>query len=153
MPLYEFTCQSCGLRFEKLYRRVSDDATTPCEACGETADRQVTAANFAFSHPDGQLNGAMPPNTGTSDDWNFDKAIGRDAERRWGHMEDRRKKKAEVIRDEARQGRGITMDHLVKKPEGGYRVVEEPERKVINERREASSKIAKAAKEQGGKGG
>ena len=25
MPIYEFTCQSCGLRFEKLFRRVSEE--------------------------------------------------------------------------------------------------------------------------------
>lgn len=149
MPLYVFTCPSCGLRFEKLYRRVSDDSETECESCGATAKRQVTAANFTFAHGEGQTRGPLPPNTGTSDDWNFDKAIGRDAERRWGHIENNRKKKAEIVRDEAKQGRGIGMDHLVKKPEGGYRVVGESERKVINERREASFQIAKAAKKQG----
>lgn len=147
MPIYVFTCQDCGLRFEKLFRRISDDKEYPCQ-CGGTGRRQVTAAAFAFKHPQSQLRGMLPPNTGTSDDFNADKAIGRDAEKRWARIHENNAKKDKMIRDEAQQGRGITRDHLVKKPEGGYRVISESERKVVNERREAAFKVSQAAAKQ-----
>lgn len=148
MPIYVFTCQSCGLRFEKLYRRVSDDREHPCLECDGTGTRQVTAAAFSFKHPQSQLNGALPPNTGTSDDFNFDKAIGRDAEAKWGKIHENNARKDAIIRDEAKQGRGITRDHLVKQREGGYRVIGESERQYVNERREAAFKVSQAATEQ-----
>lgn len=148
MPIYIFTCQSCGLRFEKLYRRMSDDKEHPCVECGGVGARQVTAAAFAFKHPQRQLNGALPPNTGTSDDFNFEKAIGRDAEKKWGKIHENNDRKDALIRDEAKQGRGITRDHLVKKREGGYRVIGESERNTVNERREAAFKVSQAATQQ-----
>jgi len=148
VPIYVFTCQSCGLRFEKLFRRVSEDKEHPCAECDGVGTRQVTAASFAFKHPQSQLNGAVPPNTGTSDDFNFDKAIGRDAEAKWGKIHENNARKDKIIREEAKQGRGITRDHLVKQREGGYRVITESERTVVNERREAAFKVSQAATQQ-----
>lgn len=148
MPIYVFTCQTCGLRFEKLFRRVSDDKEHPCSECGGVGKRQVTAASFSFKHPQSQLRGALPPNTGTSDDFNFDKAIGRDAEKKWAKIHENNAAKDKVIGEEAKKGRGITRDHLVKKREGGYRVVGESERKTINDRREAAFKVSQAATKQ-----
>ncbi len=136
MPIYVFTCQSCGLRFEELYRSVSDTKEHPC-SCGGVGTRQVTAASFSFNHPSRQLNGALPPNTGTSDDWNYDKAIGRDASEKWGKIHENNARKDKIVREKRREGVGITSQHLVKTTsEEGYRVMSEPERKVINERRE-----------------
>ena len=148
MPIYEFTCQSCGLRFEKLFRRISDVKEHPCTACQGTGKREVSAAAFAFKHPASQTRGMAPPNTGTSDDWNFDKAIGRDAAQRWEKIHENNAVKDQIIRDEAKQGRGITRDHLVKKREGGYRVITESERKTVNERRTAAHAISQAASQQ-----
>jgi putative FmdB family regulatory protein len=34
MPLYEFTCQACGQRFEKLFRSMSARPQAPCPKCG-----------------------------------------------------------------------------------------------------------------------
>ena len=148
MPIYEFTCQSCGLRFEVLFRKVSDETSHPCEVCGEEASKQVSAVSFTFNHPSSQRNGPLPPNTGTSDDWNFDKAVGHDAEKKWGKIHENRAKKEGIIRDEAKQGRGITMDHLAKTREGGYRVITETERTRINQNRETAFKVTEAAKKQ-----
>ena len=33
MPIYAFSCPTCGERYEELVRRVGDSA--PCPACGE----------------------------------------------------------------------------------------------------------------------
>ena len=35
MPIYEYKCQDCGNRFEKLVRRSSDVDTLECPSCGQ----------------------------------------------------------------------------------------------------------------------
>ncbi|MEJ2400091.1 MAG: zinc ribbon domain-containing protein [Xanthomonadales bacterium] len=46
MPIYEYQCQSCGHRLEKL-QRMSDAPLTDCPDCGEAAlQRLVSAAGF-----------------------------------------------------------------------------------------------------------
>jgi len=147
MPIYEFQCFSCGLRFDKLFRRVSDEKEIPCKACGEPAKKQVSAASFKFAHSQG-VNGALPPNTGTSDDWNFDKAIGRDAEQKWKAIEQRNSGKDSVIRDERRDGRVISRNHLAPKLDGSgeYRVITESERVKANQNRETAFAISQAVK-------
>lgn len=127
MPVYVFQCHSCGLRFDKLFSRASsaeDLPSTPCTGCGDPALRQVTAAAFAFNHPASQTRGMAPPNTGTSDDWNYDKAIGRDAARRWGHIGQRMDRKRQVIADNP----GSTGYDLSRNPDGSYRVMKPEER-------------------------
>ena len=144
MPIYVFTCQTCGMKFEKFYRRVSDDQQHDCE-CGGVGKRQVTSASFSFKHSASQLNGAMPPNTGTSDDWNYDKAIGRDAAEKWSKIHENNSKKERMIREQRQAGVGVTSQHLVKtRTEEGYRVMSESERKVINERREMARVVNKS---------
>jgi putative FmdB family regulatory protein len=147
MPIYVFTCGSCGLQFEKLFRRVSDQADTPC-VCGGQGVRQVTNAAFSFAHPEKQTRGIMPSNTGTSDDWNYDKIIGRDAEKRWAGFQQNMQEKDRVIRQEALQGRGITRDHVVKTLDGGYRPITESERKIVNENRDVSFQVSQIARKQ-----
>jgi len=147
LPLYEFQCDPCGLRFEKLYKSVSKaDNAAKCPECGLPSRKLVTAANHKFAHPATQTRGALPPNTGTSDDWNYDKAIGRDAEKKWGTIEARNKVKDSIVRDEAKDGRLISRDHLVrtrgpKEGAGGYRVIGESERKEVNARRELAHEV------------
>ena len=146
MPLYEFQCNSCGLQFEKLFKRVTDVRTLECPSCGNDAKKMVSASNFSFTHPQSQLNGMAPPNTGTSDDWNFDKAIGRDAEKKWADVEKRDAVKTAHIRQERKEGRVISRNHLIPKGDGSYRTIGEKERVQVNQRREASFKVAQAAK-------
>lgn len=135
MPIYEFTCSVCGLRSEHLFRRVSDQATMPCPECGEEAKRVVSAASFKFAHGESQLRGMAPPNTGTSDDWNYDRIIGRDADRRRRLTDERRKYKEGVIRQERKAGRDVRMENLQKTLDGDYRVLPEEGRGVINRAR------------------
>jgi putative FmdB family regulatory protein len=35
MPIYEYRCESCGDKFEKLVRRATDALETGCPSCGE----------------------------------------------------------------------------------------------------------------------
>lgn len=95
------------------------------------------------------MRGAAPPNTGTSDDWNFDRVIGRDAEQKWKTVEQRKSEKNRVIRQEREAGKLVQSDQLVRSQEdGSYRSITEPERKIVNERREVAFKVANATKEQ-----
>ena len=46
MPIYEYECQSCRHRLEKL-QRLSDEPLTDCPDCGESAlKRLISAAGF-----------------------------------------------------------------------------------------------------------
>ena len=146
MPIYEFQCSECGLQFEKIFRRISEDLEHPCENCQAPAKKMVSAVSFQFAHKTG-VRGAAPSSTGTSDDWNYDKTIGRDAARKWEEIERRNTNKDSVIRDERKAGRVISRNHLVPKTDGSgeYRVMSEPERVRTNTNREAAFKIAKEA--------
>jgi putative FmdB family regulatory protein len=152
VPIYEFQCNDCGVQFEKLYKRISTaDTAAPCPDCGEPSKQLVSEASHTFKHPASQTRGPLPPNTGTSDDWNYDKAIGRSATEGWNAIESRGHKKDAVIREEREAGRGVTRDHLVPEggthmgdPDGSYRVVKEPERQRINDRRAAAKKARDA---------
>jgi putative FmdB family regulatory protein len=35
MPIYEYQCQDCNTRFEKLVRRASETAELNCPSCGQ----------------------------------------------------------------------------------------------------------------------
>src|ERR1022692_4084886 len=39
MPIYEYKCQDCGTKFEKLVRKTSEDAGVECPSCGQKAQR------------------------------------------------------------------------------------------------------------------
>jgi putative FmdB family regulatory protein len=35
MPIYEYSCESCGNKFEKLVRRTEEAMESGCPSCGE----------------------------------------------------------------------------------------------------------------------
>jgi putative FmdB family regulatory protein len=47
MPLYEYECQECGLRFERL-ERASELRDGVCPDCGEVAHRLIGAPALQF---------------------------------------------------------------------------------------------------------
>ena len=150
MPIYEYQCDACGLRTEHLWRSMAATKDTiPCEVCSKDMRKLVSAASFKFNHKAG-VRGSLPPSTGTSDDWNFDKAIGRDAERKWGAIEQRNSGKDAVIRHERKQGRAVSREQLVPKGDGTgeYRTITEGERKRANSARQTAFSVAQAAKKQ-----
>ena len=48
MPIYEYKCQRCSNKFEKI-RRVKDrDNKIACPQCGSEAHRVLSPVNFTF---------------------------------------------------------------------------------------------------------
>jgi putative FmdB family regulatory protein len=47
LPLYEYKCEKCGHRFEKI-EPFSASATKKCPKCGAKAERQISAAGIQF---------------------------------------------------------------------------------------------------------
>lgn len=141
MPLYEYQCNECGLRVEKLWSRISlAKDTIPCTSCSKEMVKLVSSVNFKFSHSASQLRGAAPPNTGTSDDWNYDRIIGRDSEKKWQTVEQRTSEKDRIIRQEKEKGLEVKRNQLVAMGEG-YRVITEPERIKVNAGRELAANL------------
>ena len=46
MPIYEYSCQSCDTRFEKLVRSMSEQDKVQCPQCGS---KQTTRALSLFA--------------------------------------------------------------------------------------------------------
>lgn len=40
MPIYEYVCQACGVKFEKLVRSMSSSDSPACPKCGKTQTRR-----------------------------------------------------------------------------------------------------------------
>ncbi len=58
MPIFEYRCEDCGTKFEKLVRRTSDEIT--CPSCGESHLKQEHST-FA-AHAGGQPAERSMPN-------------------------------------------------------------------------------------------
>jgi len=153
MPIYEYQCDECGLRDEKLWPKISTAKDTiECSSCGAQMRKIISPANFSFPHT--PVGGARPQNTGVhAIDYSFDKVIGEDSARKWKDIESRNAVKDATIREERKAGRLVKREHLVPKLDGSgeYRVITEPERKHANEGRTTAFEIAKAAKGSGDK--
>ena len=57
MPIYEYLCESCGDKFEKLVRRSEDALEAGCPSCGEKhlAQQYSTFAARGGSSTDGSF--------------------------------------------------------------------------------------------------
>ncbi len=139
MPIYEYQCDECGLRFDRLRKMSESDASQDCLDCGKPTRKLVTAANHAFVHPASQTRGMAPPSTGTSDDWNYDKAIGRDAAQKWGLIKDRVDHKKQVIAETP----GASGYDLTRKQDGTYRVMRPEERAASEAGRAIGAEVQK----------
>ncbi len=61
MPIYEYLCQGCGQKFEKLVRRAEEAEGLSCPSCGEKHLKQeysTFAAHASSGNPQPQ---AAPP--------------------------------------------------------------------------------------------
>ena len=59
MPIYEYKCEDCGTKFEKLVRRSADAAEVECPSCGEKHLKQEFST-FA-AHANGAPKAAEGP--------------------------------------------------------------------------------------------
>lgn len=142
MPVYEYLCEACGLKFDRLRKMSESDAPQPCLECGSDTRKLVSTVNHAFVHPASQTRGLAPPNTGTSDDYNYDKVIGRDAARRWENIRQRVERKKQVIKENP----GSTGDDLSRNHDGTYRVMSRQERSASEAGRAIGAEVQKAIK-------
>jgi len=115
MPLYEFQCFECGLKFEKFAK--AKDQEKECQ-CGSMAKRQQTGSfSFSFNQT---IRDPVPQNTGVASiDHHIDRVIGKSAEMSWAAIESRNSDKREVMRDYQLDSKhAIGID-----PEGHYRPI------------------------------
>ncbi len=47
MPIYEYSCKSCGNHFECM-QKISEPPIAPCPKCGATADRNISMTAFTL---------------------------------------------------------------------------------------------------------
>ena len=59
MPIYEYRCQDCGTKFEKLVRRSDDASENACPSCGKN-HLQQEYSTFA-AHANGSPKAAERP--------------------------------------------------------------------------------------------
>ena len=59
MPIYEYKCQDCGNKFEKLVRRATDAEALECPSCGQ---KHLTQELSTFAaHANGSSKSADMP--------------------------------------------------------------------------------------------
>ena len=135
MPIYEFECSGCGLRFEKMRKLSESNDPTSCPSCGVAeARRLISAVNHSFAHT--PVGGPRPQNTGVhSIDYSYDQVIGRDAEAKWKAISERQKHKVDVIKSNP----GSTGFDLSRTHDGDYRVMAPSERQAAETARKVHS--------------
>lgn len=101
MPVYEFKCVGCNLRFEKSLK-ISESVSTSCPNCNV-----ITTIKLP---PKGVISKMAEP---TSIPKDIDLAVGKSAEERWMSYEERAKQK-EKIRKES------DTNMITRDPDGNY---------------------------------
>ena len=48
MPLYEYSCDACGARFERIHQKLSDPPVTTCPTCGGPVQKLISSPAFQF---------------------------------------------------------------------------------------------------------
>jgi putative FmdB family regulatory protein len=64
MPIYEYKCDDCGTKFEKLVRRSSDVPELTCPQCGEKHLHQELSTFAAHASSGKSAQGPMCPSGG-----------------------------------------------------------------------------------------
>ena len=64
MPIYEYRCQDCGSKFEKLVRRESDVPELECPKCGQKHLAQELSTFAAHACSASKPAAGMPPCAG-----------------------------------------------------------------------------------------
>jgi len=87
MPLYVYKCEECGHEFEEIVSYDKRDGPQSCGLCGKSSKR-VEVTSFGISVQADKGSTIVSPKE-------IDKAVGEDAEKRWGSIETRKNKRHE----------------------------------------------------------
>jgi len=60
MPIYEYSCQDCGTKFEKLVRRTAEASDLACPSCGEKRLQQELSTFAAHASNGSSKSADMP---------------------------------------------------------------------------------------------
>lgn len=141
MPLYEYDCDDCGLRFELLRKLSEHLQPAVCPECGQTIGKIMSPTNHSFAHQ--PVGGPRPQNTGVySIDYNADRVIGRDAAQRWEAISQRQADKRRLLADNP----GKTGHDLSRNEDGSYRVMKPEERRAVETARTIHKQAQEALK-------
>ena len=58
MPIFEYVCEGCGIRFEKLVLSASRERQLQCPTCGSSAVKKALSV-FGTSHGNSSTSGAL----------------------------------------------------------------------------------------------
>lgn len=135
MPIYDYQCDACGLRFEKMLKADAAKAELACTRCASLAQRRLSGPAFAFA---GGTDGALPQNTGVAGvDLDVDRAIGRDAEQQWGAVHARLDRKRQIMARTGASGFDLSATpSTAGSPDGDYRVMAPSERAAAEKGRQ-----------------
>jgi putative FmdB family regulatory protein len=61
MPIYEYQCQDCGTKFEKLLRNSADPSSLECPSCGQKHLSQEYSTFAAHAAAPKQADGPVCP--------------------------------------------------------------------------------------------
>ena len=98
MPVYEFICKECGIRFDDYFPRIQEKYEANCPECGKLAERQeVHSFGFSFK--------------GGTEAESIDMTVGRDAEKRWSQYHQRQEQKNKTKKESG---------FVARDPDGNY---------------------------------
>lgn len=115
MPLYQYLCPTCKLRFEKIGQAARSEDPAACPTCQRPAPRALGGApRMAYQ---ANTTGITPQNTGlTGVDSNYDRVIGQSAKAGWDVQRQRVADKRAVLRANP----GLRGEDLKKMPSSGH---------------------------------
>lgn len=100
MPIYEYFCEKCALKFEISKPIAKYDSDENCKICGKRSKKMISEINVVVK--------------GDSHHKTADQVIGEDANKRWQNYYDKKSQKDKI---RAETGTGA----LVKLPDGSYK--------------------------------
>lgn len=105
MPLYKYQCYECGLQFKARVQRSKSD-TQPCKSCKAEAKRSLPSGlNHGF---EANVDGLAQPNTGiASIDYDVDRVVYVDSNKKWKVINKRQQVKREMVRGSNSSPRNI----------------------------------------------
>jgi len=130
MPVFEWQCHECGVRFEAFADRKVRESPRPCPNC--KADAQPVVPTGVTSSFKKEVTGPGPQNTGIHDlDTKIDQVIGRHADQSREIILQRVSDKKQLIAAAGADGHDLSRNQ-----DGTYRVMS-PEERAIHERSQA----------------